>query len=383
MKAAGSATQQDAEQNMLIAHSLRADGFDASEDGTGRGTPLVTVPILEVGARTGKSTTDMRAGSGIGEPGDPMYTLQSGKQHAVFSVGLGSDVLHARDLAQPVTGRNGDPGCIAFDTTQITSKANRSNPKEGDPCHPLASGAHPPAVAFRASGQEGFTPSDIAPPITSTDGGGAGVPTVFTGLIEDRFEIGRFTCGECGCVFIGLLSTPCPECGGFSGTVSYPPVYNPSECDHDLRLAVTEIGTAVAFSSKDHGADAGEISPTLRSMGHDGSHANGGGQVAVAFQESKTGCREDESAGTLRSNGPGHDPVGTRVRSGMAVRRLTPEECEKLQGYEPGYTAIEYRGKPAADGPRYKALGNSMAVPCIEWLGNRIRSVLERPKQNG
>jgi len=57
----------------------------------------------------------------------------------------------------------------------------------------------------------------------------------------------------------------------------------------------------------------------------------------------------------------------------MAVRRLTPEECEKLQGYEPGYTAIEYRGKPAADGPRYKALGNSMAVPVLSWILGRIK----------
>jgi DNA (cytosine-5)-methyltransferase 1 len=73
----------DGESQTFVTHSLRADGFDASEDGTGRGTPLVAVPILEAGARTGKSTSDIRAGVGIGESGDPMFTLQSGKQHAV------------------------------------------------------------------------------------------------------------------------------------------------------------------------------------------------------------------------------------------------------------------------------------------------------------
>jgi site-specific DNA-cytosine methylase len=57
----------------------------------------------------------------------------------------------------------------------------------------------------------------------------------------------------------------------------------------------------------------------------------------------------------------------------MAVRRLTPEECEKLQGFLPGYTAIPYRGKPAADGPRYRAIGNSMAVPVMRWIGERIQ----------
>ena len=62
----------------------------------------------------------------------------------------------------------------------------------------------------------------------------------------------------------------------------------------------------------------------------------------------------------------------------MAVRRLLPEECEKLQGFEPGYTLIPWRGKPASecpDGPRYKSLGNSWAVPVARWIGERIASV--------
>ena len=63
------------------------------------------------------------------------------------------------------------------------------------------------------------------------------------------------------------------------------------------------------------------------------------------------------------------------IATQFAVRRLTPEECEKLQGFPPGYTAVPYRGKIAADGPRYKALGNSMAVNCMRWLGERIESV--------
>jgi DNA (cytosine-5)-methyltransferase 1 len=58
-----------------------------------------------------------------------------------------------------------------------------------------------------------------------------------------------------------------------------------------------------------------------------------------------------------------------------AVRRLTPVECERLQGFPDDYTLISYRGKPAADGPRYKALGNSMAVPVMAWIGRRIEAV--------
>lgn len=60
------------------------------------------------------------------------------------------------------------------------------------------------------------------------------------------------------------------------------------------------------------------------------------------------------------------------VMHGMAVRRLTPRECERLQGFPDGYTDVTYRNKPAADGPRYKALGNSMAVPVMAWIGRRI-----------
>lgn len=66
-------------------------------------------------------------------------------------------------------------------------------------------------------------------------------------------------------------------------------------------------------------------------------------------------------------------------QTGMAVRRLTPRECERLQGFPDDYTAIPYRGKPAADGPRYKALGNSMAVPVMRWIGQRLQSVHEIP----
>ncbi len=165
-KAAGSATSQDAENGFLIAHSLRGEGFDASEDGTGRGTPLVVIPV---------------------------------------------------------------------DTTQITSAGNYSRPQAGDPCYPLAAGAHPPAITLSAQ-----------------------------------------------------MTMPTWQ--------------------HDL-------------------------SETLQAEN----------PRAVAF--------------------------------GSAVRRLTPYECEKLQGFPPNYTLVPHRGKPMADSPRYKMLGNSMAVPVMHAIGQRIAAV--------
>lgn len=74
---------------------------------------------------------------------------------------------------------------------------------------------------------------------------------------------------------------------------------------------------------------------------------------------------------------PIDEPItGALVSEG--VRRLTPRECERLQGFPDDWTKIPYRGKPAEkcpDGPRYKAIGNSMAVPVMRWLGERIEAV--------
>lgn len=162
------------------------------------------------------------------------------------------------------------------------------------------------------------------------------------------------------------------------------------------------VAQPVAFSSKDYGADAAnDIAPTLRAMGHAGSHANGGGQVAVAcihadaigrtgealtpspdaegrvrLRPPGIGIADDGSAYNLMASGQPHG-----VASGMAVRRLTPRECERLMGFPDDYTAIPWKRKPASecpDGPRYKALGNSWAVPCVRWIGRRIYGELHK-----
>ena len=140
----------------------------------------------------------------------------------------------------------------------------------------------------------------------------------------------------------------------------------------------------VAFSAKDYGADVDEIAPTLRGMGHDSSHANGGGQVAVAFtlhgsDGTASTATPTDVAGSVRTKPPGsiENSSTTIAQQGMAVRRLTPRECERLQGFPDDYTLVEYRGKLAADGPRYRALGNSMAVPVMRWIGQRIAAVHE------
>jgi DNA (cytosine-5)-methyltransferase 1 len=130
-----------------------------------------------------------------------------------------------------------------------------------------------------------------------------------------------------------------------------------------------------AFSAKDYGADAGHLAPTLRAMTHSGSRANGGGQIAVCIQEEQTGVREHTTAGTVRSGAPGTQPGGSLVMQRTTLRQLMPVECERLQGLPDGYTLVPFRGKPAADGPRYRVIGNSMATPVLRWIGRRIQAV--------
>lgn len=179
-----------------------------------------------------------------------------------------------------------DETLLAFDSTQITSKANGSNPKPGDPCHPLAAGAHAPAIAFncKSSGQNGF---------------GIGI----------------------------------------------------------------------------------EIAGTQRAMASAGSHQNGGGHQAVAIalrgrEAGATAEMGDEVGHALRASSGGGDKP--HVLAQMQVRRLTPEECESLQAFPRKYTRIPWRKKSAdkcADGPRYKALGNSWCVNNVRWIGERIEQV--------
>ena len=109
--------------------------------------------------------------------------------------------------------------------------------------------------------------------------------------------------------------------------------------------------------------------------------------VTPTLDKSKTPAVATHSvAGTMLSrntsggfsNSIDHAAAGYMAMQDMQVRRLTPTECERLQGFPDNYTQIPYRNKPAEscpDGPRYKAMGNSMAVPVMRWIGERINMV--------
>jgi DNA (cytosine-5)-methyltransferase 1 len=263
---AGGMSRQDFETETLITCALRGEGFDASKDGTGRGTPLVPVSVALRG-RDGDGTIEMgdeiahalRASQGGGDK--PHVLAFSAKDHGADAMLDLAPTLRAGGHASSHANAGVMPA-ICFDPTQITSRENRSNPQPGEACHTLAKGAYAPAIALAAN------------------------------------IIGRK-----------------PENGG-NGTGYH-------------------IETAYTLTKSDqHG-----------------------------------------------------------VAHGAAVRRLTPRECERLQGFPDDYTLIPRRSgqwqmhkgvavRMSADGPRYKALGNSWAVPCARWIGERIAAVDAIPYTN-
>lgn len=176
-------------------------------------------------------------------------------------------------------------------------------------------------------------------------------------------------------------------------------VHGTQDPDTNLELAHTlgrnhgQENACIAFSYKDHGADASEdLSPTLRAGNSDNSNANGGQPPAIAYafkpgQGAKArgiGFAEEQSP-TLTSANSGTN-LTPAVMHGVSVRRLMPVECERLQGFPDNHTQISWRGKEATecpDGPRYRAIGNSMAVPVMRWIGERIAAALPVKKSAG
>lgn len=136
--------------------------------------------------------------------------------------------------------------------------------------------------------------------------------------------------------------------------------YSKRQENADTLLGPDLIARSVAIRGREGGATAelgGAVADALRASGGGSDKAH---VLLPAFEAYFRGelLPPDES--------------GWSQWACWRVRRLMPVECERLQGMPDNYTLVPYRGKPAADAPRYKAIGNSMAVPCVAWLGQRL-----------
>lgn len=230
---------------------------------------LIQEPTYCISGNTVDRKTNQN-GTGVRESG--AFTVNTVDRHAV-AYALQNQNLCIDDA-------------LPFDTTQITSKVNKSNPQWGDPCHPLAAAAHPPAAVIRISDEE----MPVQPMVLESN-------QVHATVTQKR---------------------NLPDTSGEYGT---------------WRRVYGEDGTFPALPSRE---------------------SAGGNQQAVL--------------------------AGQRTR--WIVRRLTPTECERLQGYPDGWTDIgewtDTKGKKhkPADSPRYKALGNSIALPQWFWIAQKMKSYM-------
>ena len=106
-----------------------------------------------------------------------------------------------------------------------------------------------------------------------------------------------------------------------------------------------------------------------------GTGGNNTPLVQSVYENQKADVSLSDKTNTLTAGGGKPGQGYAAILENQTVRRLIPSEAEQLMGFPKGYTDIPYRGKPAPDSQRYKALGNSMAVPVLRWLGQRMLRV--------
>lgn len=230
---------------------------------------LACVPIQEVGKRTGVSTTDIRAGIGIGNDGDPMFTLQA----------------------------NAQPGVVC--TT-------------GDVTHSLT--------------HEGFDASE--------DGTGRGTPIIASLVGHGEYREALPT----------LRAT-----GGDTGGGGEALVFN--ETGHEKWKEESIAGSLNAHEAR----EAREAHTIVT----DREHATIGALCAAGGKSELHGSQATDS---------GHHQVSAGI-----PRRLMPVECERLMGWEDGWTDVpDANGKPPKDAPRYKACGNGVVSSVPAWIGTRL-----------
>lgn len=333
---------------------------------------LIQEPTYCISGNTVDRKTNQN-GTGVRESG--AFTVNTVDRHAV-AYALQNQNLCIDDA-------------LPFDTTQITSKVNKSNPQWGDPCHPLAAAAHPPAAVIRISDEEmpvqpmvlesnqvhaTVTQNGICPTLPASMGLGGGYVPMITDhpadrpvVFENHAQDARYKkAPTCSPTVVARWGTG----GGNTPLVAVP---------GQVTSYGIGNGQAHAYASK-------EKSGTLDTM-HDAQ--------AVAIEYS--GCLNPWDTQARRVYGedgtfpalPSRESAGGNQQAVLAgkrtrwiVRRLTPTECERLQGYPDGWTDIgewtDTKGKKhkPADSPRYKALGNSIALPQWFWIAQKMKSYM-------
>lgn len=318
----------------------RAPTLTAAAGMSGNNQPVVAIPIKDKATRWqggGESRNHDGSGNG-GMTRDSVLCagFKAGNGAQAGGIGYGEEV--SPTLAAAPSGTNQTPAVMAFDTTQITSKENGSQPGFGKPCHTLNANVHVPCVALdmthacdviRECGEQ-------VPALQARMGtGGNQVPLTY--------GIGNGQANEAGIMAEEVSQT--------------------LNTMHDAQAVMCE-----------------DVSHALRAKANCAYREDAETYICSAVdcrngQESDVGGALQARTGhTLNANGV--------VRSNMVVRRLTPLECTRLQGYPDGWVDIgdwvDEKGKKHkdADSPKYKALGNSIALPFWDWMLRRMARYL-------
>ena len=318
----------------------RAPTLTAAAGMSGNNQPVVAIPIKDKATRWqggGESRNHDGSGNG-GMTRDSVLCagFKAGIGAQAGGIGDGEEV--SPTLAAAPSGTNQTPAVMAFDTTQITSKENGSQPGFGKPCHTLNANVHVPCVALdmthacdviRECGEQ-------VPALQARMGtGGNQVPLTY--------GIGNGQANEAGIMAEEVSQT--------------------LNTMHDAQAVMCE-----------------DVSHALRAKANCAYREDAETYICSAVdcrngQESDVGGALQARTGhTLNANGV--------VRSNMVVRRLTPLECTRLQGYPDGWVDIgdwvDEKGKKHkdADSPKYKALGNSIALPFWDWMLRRMARYL-------
>ena len=323
-------------------------------------------------------------GIGIGEEGDPMFTMQSTKPHAVAidlqNVAIGGDIAGTLDTTRPSRG-----GGQAVAVRTANTNANGHGVAE-EVAHTVDQ-AQGHAIAFKPGQSEAaggtFVTEEFAPTMQAQNNGSTAVPAV-------AFKPSHCTRGKDGAPseVAAPLSADADK-GDQDTVVAFAFAQNQLgevRVNSDVMGTVNQNQNAsgrntpmvCGFSPLQGGRSMPVTpeSPTLEA-------GTGNKTPAVAFaNRTRDGLKvpevmKDGVVPALTNPGQGGRADAVNIASAMQVRRLCPSECEALQGFPIGYTDVPYRKKPAADGPRYRALGNSMAVPCMWWLGKRIHEATQ------
>ena len=346
----GEAKRQDWETCNFVAHTLKGEGFDASEDGTGRGTPLAPVAF---------------------HPTQDPISSTDGSTHALGCGSTGGQASVA--VAVALRGREGGAAAELGDEVQNCLRAG-------------SGGGDKPYVLCETLYNKGLNHGGLY----------ASTQETHTGKILRtlREAVGEEAFAQWGLGILGSLQSPEILRQALHGLSIRPAAFSRSWVVH-CALSRSENGSGWLLQSlREAGCErcasqGWEPSEQLtRELGAYLSELSQPGAQAARFVRDL--WEASEGAGLLRQALSAVQEVGRSSGSETqsahrtyAVRRLTVEECEFLQGFPRGYTAIPWRKKPASecpDGPRYKALGNSWAVPVVRWIGERINAAVEQIK---